>query len=631
MTKRLVLMAVVVSVVLVSSLFAAGGVSPRPNVPDELLAIVEIANPGQFETQMNAFLTAGGLAGPGPLSLKVDMEDYAGGAQLDRERPVRALVLRSGQNELAVVTVLSVADADALMQDLATKMEKRGVEDGVTTFVEEKTEIDKEAMRKAMEGGAPDMEGMMKTIEVPMAVGLEGATACMGASKDAVAQALKLVRGGKLTDKPIVAARHHVAAYVRVKAMMEHMATGKESALGDLAKELGGLSGMAGPVAADLNEQSLAGMEELAVQIDGVYMSVRPSAEKILCISRLYAAEGTLGDYLESVPEGLPEMLGHMPADGLMFAASKVGDLAPFLPALMDAAKTSAIATGVDAKLTEDLMRISQELMELCGEDFAASIVSGAGQDFSAAMKLRDAAAGEKVGPLLTELVQIEVQMARAMGAPLNCVAKPSVATHAGAQIDEIALTFDASAAEPSDDPARAKQVAAMQKAFGEGLKVHSAVAKDNWLMAMGREGSLERLKAMLDGSQQKLTDAPYYKEITKSLPTNFQGLFYGRLSSALAAACKQAIASLPEEMRAQMTLPEVQPGPGLYGAMRVGGRDAAWVLVVPADEVSASAAAGMGLFSVKMAVAMQQMMEGMKEGGEGIEGLMVEPEEEDE
>jgi hypothetical protein len=592
---------------LCAAAFAQTDVPQAPQVPDEVLVAVEIAQPGVFEQQARAFAQAAGL---GQAADRINLDDLARTAAWDRAKPLRVLVLRGEPGKTAVAMVFAVQDAAAFQNAMAAKFVKKDTADGVTTFVQERRQFDLEAFRKAQEEGGqrpPNMEDFQKTVEVPVYVAVEGATVCLGNEPAGVAAARKLLLAGRLTDQPLIGRLHYLEVFVRPKALVEQ--TGADLEPAPPAEP--------GTDAATLALGQLKTLAPAAMQVQGAFISIRVSAERVIATVRLYAVPGTpLAKYLQSVPAGVPHMLEQLPADAMIWAGFRAGDLSGIMPLIMEMGKAGRASMGME--LTEVQQKLAQEAVGLYGNDAAFSLSSLLPLNMTTAFRLRNEEAGPATREMMAQGAKANNEIAKAAGTPLRIEVTRAVETHNGVEIDEFAYKVDASAAPQPTGLAR-KQAAALTQFFGDGFRAHSAIRGDTMLTSMGKDGSQARLKAMLDGTQAGLADSQRYKDIIAALPREPQGVMYVGLASLLKTVYDAQLAKLPPDVAQQAAALKVEPGPGLYGGMRAGGDDAALVIILPADEARAAIQAAQGLFALQMMI--KAMQQGNEDAGQDNNG----------
>jgi hypothetical protein len=202
--------------------------------------------------------------------------------------------------------------------------------------------------------------------------------------------------------------------------------------------------------------------------------------------------------------------------------------------------------------------------------------------------------------------------MAAAAGVPIQIEVRTAADAHNGIEIDEYCGKANLTAIGAEEGPAGAD---ALQNAVAMGPRLHCAVRGAAWLAATGREDSLPRLKAMLDGSRGRLTESQRYKDVMAALPPDPQGVVYVALSAVLKARYDAEYAALPPDAAQGVARIAAEPGPGLYGAMRAAGDRAALVMILPADEMRSVVRIGEGL----VGLILLKRAQGTGAGAEGL------------
>jgi hypothetical protein len=210
---------------------------------------------------------------------------------------------------------------------------------------------------------------------------------------------------------------------------------------------------------------------------------------------------------------------------------------------------------------------------------------------------MKDAEAARSMQDQMAAWFEIANDQYQAMGTPVIAEVSPERTAYGGHEIVEWSISPDMDALDPSD-PQALQTIMVLQMFLGEGVKGHMAALGEDFVMAMGRQDSLEALKAVIDGDQETLPDSETFRKALEALPAEPQCVFFLRLPGFVTAVM-DVVAGMVLPMGT--STPEFEDGPGIIGSCGVSGTDLGVVIVVPAEEIRVMVA-GFAAMAAEMA-----------------------------
>ena len=588
---------VAMAIVLVAGVALAqeGARAPAPELPDEVLAVVEIPNLATFEQHLRAYV---GAVKPGapmpPLAVGlVKLTKLANPAALDNSRPQRLLVVESGAGGSAVVSVLHATDTQAYMNGLLPTLKKTEVDSDITLFTEGKRSFDRAAYQKATPEARRNVQDFMKVTEHPVAIGVKEKFVCVGKDKACVATALALIEDGALADEPLLAGGD-LAAYVRVENLLASLMTPAGGPFDDLREKVKGFAAMggqapqAGQMQAILNAE-IDALEALVSQIGAGSARLSADGTRLGLSIGIEAVPGSaLGDYLASVPEGRPETLKFMPQDAFLVAALKMGNMEALGAWVAEFQTTIMAVTGTAADEAADAATAAQEIMRAYGDEISFAMRPGKGIQGVEVIRMKDAGAAKEATGKMPLMLERATQMYKNMGISMQLGLEPEALTHKDHQISEWRMSFDLQppeGADPQTAAMLAQQRRAMAAMFGDAMTFHSTILDRDWLITIGGD-SLQSLQVILDGTYAKLTDHPAFQQALASVPADGEGVIYLYLTDLVQWGMSLAQSMSGGMMPPMMANLQFQRGPGIVAGIDISAGRAACNVSIPAAEI---------------------------------------------
>ncbi len=569
-----------------------------PDLPAEVLAVVEIRNLDKLEQHLQAFLSAvkPGTPLPPVAAAFTQWTKLADPSVLDSALPQRLLVVKTAAGGPAVVAVLRATDAQAYMDGLLPTLTKTEVEGDITLFVEEKSVFDKDAYQQATPEEQRDGWRFFKSLEVPVAIGVKEKFVCVGKNKASVATALELVGSGKLAAEPILAGGD-LAAHVRLQDLLDALTTpagGPFDVLREGAMEMmsGGdpdpLSRQMAMTRAMLNAE-IDALESLLNQIESAHARLSADGEELRLSVGLDAVAGsTLAGYFASVPTGRPDTLAYLPQDAFVVAALKLGSMDALTSWAVDFQAKIMAAQGAEPGAETDFVTAMQNILPAYGDEFSAAMRPGKGMQMVEVIRMKDAEAVKKMSDEMQNMADLTTQMYKDMGLGMKMEFNPAALTHNGHEISEWRMSFDVQTPEDADPMTGwiyAQQQRAMKAMFGDALMICSVGLDSDWLLTIGKD-SLKSLKAILDGTYAKLIDDPTFQQSLARIPADSEGVMYVHLTGLF-----KWIMSFVQTMSGGLMPPmfadlQFERGPGIVAGINVSDMHVVCDIIVPAAEI---------------------------------------------
>jgi len=662
--RRVMLVAVMASLVLPLAVRAQTEGERAVSIPPEVLLLVEIGNPAVFDAGWQQFSMA-----VEPMQEVEQVTPFlwqeAGGATPDMTRPFQLVCVKGNESPLAAVSVFSLEDASGYLEALGEMWEESGTQGDVHVFIEEgmdfnmqvvpgypgeedfdfgpddemewgpedeeefEFEFQPEAVPEGESGLSPevgaspfmdaladvdegdeaftfieegesypgedtelmeereleamdemDMDEFFTPVDITHAVAVERNLVCMGDEAGAVAKVLELVRAGQITAEPMLSSSGKLVVFAKTKELAGPIGEFFDLVLGEMGRSgmpLGPTGG-ADPMAQMNMQKEL--MLDVMQQLDYAYACVEVDAERMQMLMRAYpAADSAVARYIQSVPQGLPETLQYAQQDAVLAVAGKAGDLKPFMEKMKEFQQAAGSAAGVEQEALTMLEEVTGRAMAHPVLEQMLSVRSAAPWEAVAVYRYATREDAEAVLQTALSMPDAMSEYWMSAGVPMMMEARPDVEEYMGHKISEFTLAPDTSAGAAAG-PMQMQQMMFVGMFLGEGLKCYATVKDQDYINVMGKEGALDSLKAIIDGSSQKLADSPTFHQAMERLPAGAQAVGYLRLPES-AGLLMSTFA--PFLMGTEMTF---EPGPGIIGGFGVNGDRASFVLIVPSAEI---------------------------------------------
>jgi hypothetical protein len=505
-------------------------------LPDDVLALVEVANPTQFDQKLQA-LAWRVFPGAPTGAFRQAVADWArtqDPTALDLSAPLQ-LVLYRGEALEKPVFIFSVVDGDRYLDALAPNL-YGGEKDGDLNLYEEDP---KEAAGEGVWNAGPAQ---------PLAIAVVGNHVVLGRSAEGVRKVFALVEAGSLGAEPFFAAAD-AGGVVRPREMAASLAEQGEDPFQMLRDRLPSAA-----MATTEQEQQSSRMLNVGIdagrdatgQIEVLRAALSLSPQAIVCTGDVQpVAAGGLAAYLATMQGGKQDLLALMPASSVAVFAGHMGNVAMLVDWYAGFLSTVAPADG---SANDAMARIKDKAAEyaalLDGRFASALAISPKGSLVSVkAYGVTDAARAEAVLNSLGSLVDDVSTLQASIGSPMvtHITTKPNVATHAGHAITE--WDYGIEYKEPDATTPGAPQVAALQREmmtamYGGDLKAYSAFRDDAFVMFQGAN-TLGGLKAVLDGSIASAANEPRLKAAMAGMPEEPVFVGYVTLGELLGAYLK--------------------------------------------------------------------------------------------
>ncbi|MDP6438779.1 MAG: hypothetical protein QGH74_04005 [Candidatus Brocadiia bacterium] len=581
---------------------AQEGSRRAPQLPPGVWACVEVADFRGFQDGLEAFVGAVSDEPVPPMPSGALLAAIPNSSMVDVDKPVRIIGVLNEGGVPAAVSVFSVPDVDLYLLALGQQWEKESEEGGLTLFVEEGQAFDNEAFAAASPEERMDFSAFMTTVRITHAVGGHYNMVCLGDSEAAVAAALTLLQNGNITDEPLLGRKSGLAVYVQLREPLITMGLEAKAreAVGEWLDSMPMMPGTEAKLeqAKAVLEIEVDGAIALAKQVEGIGMRLTADGEEIRIRARLDAASDTpLAQYLASVPRGLPETMSYLPADGVMALATRVGDLGPHWGTLAEWYSRLLAATMQDAESTGQQAQMMEQWLNDLSDSMAFAMLPEGLLQWIVVYGMKDAEAARSMQDQMAAWFEIANDQYQAMGTPVIAEVSPERTAYGGHEIVEWSISPDMDALDPSD-PQALQTIMVLQMFLGEGVKGHMAALGEDFVMAMGRQDSLEALKAVIDGDQETLPDSETFRKALEALPAEPQCVFFLRLPGFVTAVM-DVVAGMVLPMGT--STPEFEDGPGIIGSCGVSGTDLGVVIVVPAEEIRVMVA-GFAAMAAEMA-----------------------------
>jgi hypothetical protein len=602
MTKRL--HGVVAAFVLV--LFAAGGtpdvlaaekadlLTAAEPLPEELLGVLEIRDPGALEEQLTEFVRAVEPGAGTGWSLRKRLGNrLVHSSQIDPAAPIRILLVRSGAGTPQFVTVFQPAEGANYIQDLRQRMTWQDEERGVHLFTYEKQEFDAEGFEAAAPEDRKNAANFMKPVEKPFVADVVKGLACAGRQKEAVRLVAERLEKGAITGKPLLAGGGTANVSLRVGAMADILALGTEQIL-DFFRGSMLAQGTGDQTHVQKATNSMAIQIEAAMalcnQIETMRVGFDADGERMRYAVGIDAVPGSgLEAYIRTVPQGIPDVIGQIPADAFAFAAIRLGNLEQFTETWTHYAVRMMEVWQEQKEGTATYRKNVAALIADFGDEWAFAMQGGLPMRVFQVARFKSPAAAERS---LGAAVQM-TQDAPGFGFSMNA----ERATHAGHPVAAWRMQFDqmhelAGAGDNMPAQARQMQKKVLGKMFGEdGLVQHTVVKGEDWITQMGVEEAegnrWAEIDRILQGDYERLTADPAVDALVDGAGETSSGVFFLRLTGLVGWQLKLTRAFNPM-MAAMMPRIDFEEGPGLSGYVHVDGRTAGVIWQIPSGEVKA-------------------------------------------
>ena len=489
----------------------------RP-LPDNVLALVEVANPTECEQKLRDLvwrLAPGAPVGPfqHELARMARTEDPS---VLDLGAPLQWVMLQ-GEAPGRPIFVFGVVDAERYLDALPPNVYGGEADGNLRLYQEDPPEAVGEGVWDA--GAAR-----------PLAIAVLDGRIVLGHSAEGVRTVSALVEQGPLSgglffegaDAGGVVRLRQVLAVLAEQGMSPFSLARDRVAGMFMAMPPGGMGGAFPRVM----EVYVAAAEHLAGQMEVVTGTVSLTPDALVCTAGVQAVEGSgLAGYLGAMQGGGQELLACVPAGSSAAFAGRVGDLRPLVDWYM---KLLAATGPQDGSGDEALGRIKErtaEALALMDGRFANAVgISPEGSLVSAkAFGVTDAARAEEFFNDYGVVIEDVAALQTGGGVPfaMHVTARPGAFTHAGRPITEWSYEFEFQAPEgtmPYVQQAAAMQEELMKAMFGSEMTSYSAIREDVFVACQG-VGSLDALKAVLDGSVVPVTGEPRFVAAMADMP----------------------------------------------------------------------------------------------------------------
>jgi len=560
-----------------------------PKLPDSVVALIEVPKLSALEQNVRAYVTSvrpGTQVPPLPMAL-MSVTKLANPAALDGTLPQRMLFVGVAGGNPVQVAVLCATDAQVYMNSLNPALTKTRKEGGISLFTEGKQYFDRAAFLAAPEEERGDFQQFMKTRQIPVAIGVSGRFVCVSENKDAVAAALAMVKGGALTEEPLLGGGD-LAAYVPVRKLMDSLSGGTVGNPFNILRS----QVFAMPYPPPQQEQMHAifnayidTLEGLTNQVDRFLVRLSADQERLALGFTMDAAPTSkLAAYLASVPAGRPDMLKYLPEDAFLITAAKLGNLDALTEWAVALQKSILAGQGLEGARLAELEQTVRDLAAAFGGEYAFAMRSGEGFRMIQATRMKSVEDGKILHERMPFLAEIMTEIYGNMGLGMKMEFNPAMLTHNGAEIAEWRYLLDQEI--PDDaDPLLAHQRQTMAAMFGEALTCHSTFAGQDWVMAMG-EDSLDSLKAVLDGTQAKLSEQAAFQQMLTTIPPESDGVIYVRLTDYMKWTFSFMDAAARGAMPPRFANIEFERGPGIITGINTTGSRVSCDLVIPSVEI---------------------------------------------
>lgn len=562
------------------------GAAPSPNLPEQILGLVEIASVDALQEQLQAYVTAisPGVTVPAAATQGLAALIHTTNPTLiETGRPAQFLWVRTGEGKVGMATLFSVKDPVAFSASLAPDFKKGPELEGLTSYTRERQELDQQAFMKASPDQRQNPTQFVKTVTETLVVGSQEKTVSIGHQAEAVRAALSLRRDGAIKAERTLGGGD-AAAWFRPAALVQHLATQPGGLFGPLREQIGMALGAQGGGAPDPRALALANAQLDA--LESVFRQLNTGAARLsldakevrLWLSAEAQAQTPLAAYLATVPKGAPLLLQYLPSDAFAVGAFKVGNVEPLVGWISDIYRKVVTAAHEDAAPIDERRRQAMDLVRATGDEIAFAVRQGKALTIVEAVRVKDPARFQALLQQSPGLLNVIGLAQRKSG--MKITPAPAPIAYNGRQI--LSWLVTAPIAQGTEDQAGKQELLAAL--FGDTLTAHGVMMDNTWVVAVGAE-SLDQIKQAVDGRSKLLKDQAGFKSAFDALPPEGAGFAWLRLTDLA-----QLQLSMARGVGGAGQVPEVafKPAPGLSAAVTTSGSRVSGELRVPSAAIKA-------------------------------------------
>ena len=194
-----------------------------PNLPEEVLAYMEVPSLSGLDKAIGEFAGGAGLDSPRrPMAVRLatQLAQAYPEATMRLDGALRAFVF-APLDRTSIVGVIPVKDASGLIEALKQRGMKPGpTQDGMSSLLRERRQFDREAYQKATAEEKRNFQQFMKTVEETYYVADLGDRAAVGQDSAQVAQVVALLKEKNIVDDALITGQGHVAYFARPKTIL---------------------------------------------------------------------------------------------------------------------------------------------------------------------------------------------------------------------------------------------------------------------------------------------------------------------------------------------------------------------------------------------------------------------------
>ncbi|MFO7957725.1 MAG: hypothetical protein R6X33_11585 [Candidatus Brocadiia bacterium] len=438
--------------------------------------------------------------GPTVTSQALKTHNYV---SVDLEAPFRIIVLAPPLHETPV-TLYRVNDPALYIDSLFQNIEQEKVEDGIHHLREQRESYDP-TMDSPGEGR-------------PLYIGFAGQTAAMGRKLEAVRTAVTMLKEGNLPAEPLFEA--DAGAMVRLGKLMQRLEeTGQDPFAGFRAA----MAQM--PLQ---NPRQRAAMETNIRMVEAfVDQTEALSAECVLQESALVStfalkpvAGGGIERFLAEIPGGNPGLMKHLPGGAIVAFDMRMGGMEVFMDWMLDQWRANL---GEEAEGNEPLQRMVDAMESWASVQaggFAVALYGERGAPVTAAevFAVDDPEKAQAAIDNVMGSMDALAEMGAQPGFRFSTEEIPDVPSHGGRDISGWRMHYQFEAAAGLPPNVVQMQRASIETMWGGEPTTYTASADNRLLLTMGGE-ALERLKTMIDGPSEPLSESGVLAEALADMP----------------------------------------------------------------------------------------------------------------
>ena len=597
--RRACIVATLVWGLLLGAWATAATPAAKPNLPRDVLAVIEIRCPsalsGQFAGYAKAVTGNRPTRGLMPVAQRLVAKVRRPGT-VNVNLPWRIAVIGTDDG-IATLSLFRSTAPDKYLAALMPNIKKAGKQGNVHLYVQETPYFDRAAFMKAKPEERRDFQQFRKIRKTPVSIGIAGDHICMGDRPKDVTKMLQLVTSGKITDRPLLpdAPLNGLAGCVRVKALLDHLTATRGDPFANLRKLVPSIfapfPGMSNAKLLRTMDAQITVLAELAAQVDVARFTVNVSAQNIAVTLGLEVVpRSALAEYLAAAPAGVPETLSYIPHDAMLVAGSRVGSTARLTEWGLTFQKRILSTLGKGPEEIEKALTAFRTMMEARPEEFTFAMLPAFKLNIVQITRYQDAKDLLQRNRKMLEIAGDMMDLYSGTGVKMTFDIGAKPISYKGHDILHAVMKFEFTAPDGTD-PLQARVRKAQRKAieamYGTEMPYHATVIGRD-LVAVTGEESLDSLKEIIDGKQKRIRDHAAFKKAVAALDPKTSAVLYLRLTD-LAQMMMNMFRETAGPQAAGM-IPNVtfEQGPGVAAGMHVDKTYAEGRMNIPAAEIKA-------------------------------------------